>query len=406
MTEIHLPDDLVHSNGGGRIVLVVLDGVGGLPHPEHGRTELEAARTPNLDALAASSSLGRLIPVAPGVTPGSGPGHLALFGYDPLRTVIGRGALSALGVGFPLEPGDLAVRLNLATLDDQGRVVDRRAGRPSDEEARAAVDALRSGFEAWEGAGDTEIFVLHEKEHRAVLILRGSGLDDRLRDTDPQMTGVPPHPPEALHPDAGSAFDLMLALLDHARTVLSERQTITGVLARGYALHRKLPSMGDRFGLRGAAVARYPMYRGVARLVGMEIPGEPGSDDEALGLLEASFPDHDFLFIHFKEPDARGEDGDFDAKVAAIEEADRAMARVAALEPEVLMVTGDHSTPAAMAIHSWHPVPLLLHSRWARPSADRFGESACRTGDLGQLEARHLMSLALAHAGRLDKFGA
>lgn len=406
MTEIRLPDDLVHANGGGRIVLVVLDGLGGLPHPTSGRTELEAARTPNLDALAASSSLGRLVPVAPGVTPGSGPGHLALFGYDPVSTVIGRGALSALGVGFPLEPGDLAVRLNLATLDAEGRVVDRRAGRPADDRARVAVDSLRRAFEGWHGAGEVEISVLHEKEHRAVLILRAPGLDDRLRDTDPQVIGVPPHPPEALHPDAGPTSELLSALLRRAREALSQGETITGVLARGYALHRKLPSIRDRFGLRGAAVARYPMYRGVARLVGMEIPGEPGSDDEALSLLEASAPDHDYLFLHFKAPDARGEDGDFDGKVAALEEADRAMARVVALEPEVLMVTGDHSTPAAMAIHSWHPVPLLLHSRWARPSADSFGESTCRTGDLGQLEARHLMSLALAHAGRLEKFGA
>ncbi len=406
MPSARIPDDLVKS-GGGRIVLVVLDGLGGLPHPESGLTELEAARTPNLDALAARSSLGMLLPVAPGVTPGSGPGHLALFGYDPLETVIGRGALSALGVGFELEAGDLAVRLNLATLDEAGRVVDRRAGRPSDEVGRAAVerlrDGLREGVELPEGG---EIFVEHEKEHRAVLILRAPGLDDRLRDTDPQTEGVEPNAPEAQDPAAEDASRILARVLRRAREILSDGDPISGVLARGYAVHQGLKGLDERFGLRGVAIARYPMYRGVARLVGMEIAGPPSSDEEAVELLGRGLEDYDFHFLHHKAPDARGEDGDFDAKVASIEAADRWMEGVAALEPDVLVVTGDHSTPAAMAYHSWHSVPVLIQSRWARPSAKTFGETACRAGDLGILEARHLMALCLAHAGRLEKFGA
>ena len=406
MPSARIPDDLVKS-GGGRIVLVVLDGIGGLPHPESGLTELEAARTPNLDALAAQSSLGMLVPVAPGVTPGSGPGHLALFGYDPLETVIGRGALSALGVGFELAAGDLAVRLNLATLDKAGRVVDRRAGRPSDEVGRAAVDRLREGLrQGVDLPGGGEIFVEHEKEHRAVLILRAPELDDRLRDTDPQQEGVEPRAPEALDPAAEHASQILSRVLNRAREILADGDPISGVLARGYAVHQRLPGLKERFGLEGVAIARYPMYRGVARLVGMEIAGPPSSDEEAVELLAQGLEGYDFHFLHHKAPDARGEDGDFDAKVASIESADRWMGDVAALEPDVLVVTGDHSTPAAMAYHSWHSVPVLIQSRWARPSAKVFGESACRGGDVGTLEARHLMTLALAHAGRLEKFGA
>lgn len=398
-----LPDDLVLRGQGGRILLVVLDGVGGLPHPETGRTELESARTPTLDGLASESSLGMLTPVAPGITPGSGPGHLALFGYDPLEYTVGRGALSALGVGFELAPGDLAVRLNLATLDQEGRVLDRRAGRPGDDEARAAVARLNTEAAAPDGV---QLFVEHEKEHRAVLVLRGTELDARIRDTDPQRTGVPPREPAALVPEAETTARVLGRVLGSFREILHDGGRINGVLARGFALYEPLPSMEERFGVHGSAVARYPMYRGVARLVGMQVPGVPSSDEGAVELLERSFADADFHFLHYKAPDARGEDGDFQAKVEALEAADGWMGRLAALDPDVLIVTGDHSTPAAMAAHSWHPVPVLIRSRWARPTAQRFGESTCRAGDLGHVETRHLMSLALAHAGRLAKFGA
>ncbi len=406
MTYPTLPDDLVIP-GDGRIVLVVLDGLGGLPHPDQGKTELEAARTPVLDALAARSSLGRLTPVVPGVTPGSGPAHLSLFGYDPVRNVVGRGALSALGVGFGLEPGDLAVRLNLATLNREGEVVDRRAGRPSDAVGQEAVARLQDGLDGFELQGaPVDVFVRHEKEHRAVLVLRAPGLDEGLQDTDPQETGVPPRRPAPLVPSAEPTAQLLERILSQARELLKDQTPINGILARGYAVHRGFPSMEDRFGLRGVAVAQYPMYRGVSRLVGMEAAPVPGSDEEAVAVLEEVFGDFDFHFLHFKSPDARGEDGDFQAKVEALESLDGLLDRVVALNPEVLAITGDHSTPAAMAVHSWHPVPLLIQSRWVRPSAAEFGESTCRTGELGQIESRHLMSLCLAHAGRLRKFGA
>lgn len=404
MAEIVLPDAQVSRDpDGGRIVLVVMDGVGGLPADGSGPTELERARTPVLDELASRSSLGMLDPVAPGITPGSGPGHLALFGYDPVRYLIGRGVLSALGIGFELARGDVAARLNLASFGPEGKVTDRRAGRPSDEEGARVVEKVRDRLDVPDGV---EVFLRHVKEHRAVLVLRGDGLGADLDDTDPQDTEVLPDPlrpeDEASRRTAGIVTDL----LEQAREVLADESRAQGFLARGFARFEEYPSVRERFGLRAAAVARYPMYRGVARLVGMEVQDVPATDQEVVERLEACFEDHDFCFVHFKAPDARGEDGDFDARVRAIEEIDALMPRIAELEPEVIAVTGDHSTPAVYRAHSWHAVPVLLASSWARPTGRSFGESACRDGDLGRFEARHLMSLMLAHAGRLEKFGA
>ena len=404
MADIVLPDAQVDPDpDGGRIVLVVMDGLGGLPAGASGRTELETARTPNLDELAGRSSLGMLDPVAPGITPGSGPGHLALFGYDPVRFLIGRGVLSALGIGFELREGDVAARLNLASFDGSGRVTDRRAGRPSDDEGRRVVERVAGDLSPPDGV---EVILRHVKEHRAVLVLRGGDLGADLDDTDPQDTGVPPDP---LRPgDAASrrTAEIVTGILEQVREILADEDRVQGFLARGFARYDGYPSVRERFGLKAAAVARYPMYRGVARLVGMEIPGVPASDEEVVELLEESFQDHDFCFVHFKAPDARGEDGDFDARVAAMEAIDALIPRVTALEPDVLAVTGDHSTPAAYRAHTWHAVPVLLASEWARPTAAAFGEASCRAGDLGRFRARHLMSLMLAHAGRLEKYGA
>ena len=404
MPELRLPDSLVERGvQGKKIVLFVLDGLGGLPHPETGLTELEAAHTPNLDALAGTSSLGALIPVSPGIAPGSGPGHLSLFGYDPVEYLIGRGALSALGVGFDLQAGDLAARLNLATLDPAGLVVDRRAGRPSDEEGRRVVEKVRAALVPPEGI---EVFLDHEKEHRAVLILRGSGLEADLGDTDPQETGVPPLPVTALEPESERSAQLMQGILDQIRTILADEVVITGVLARGFAAYAGYPSFLDRYGLKALALAQYPMYRGVARLVGMEVKDIPGSPPELVDLLRTNFQKHDFFFLHYKYTDSRGEDGDFGAKVEAIEEVDALIPAILDVGPEVLVITGDHSTPATYAAHSWHSVPVLISSPWARPTGEAFGESECRKGDLGTFEGKHLMTLALAHAGRLAKFGA
>jgi 2,3-bisphosphoglycerate-independent phosphoglycerate mutase len=404
MPALCFPDALVDRGvKGKKIVLFVMDGLGGLPHPETGLTELESAETPHMDALAAKSSLGALIPVSPGISPGSGPGHLSLFGYDPVEYLIGRGALSALGVGFDLKAGDLAARLNLATLDAEGLVLDRRAGRPSDEVGHGVVEKMRAGLQAPDGI---EIFLDHEKEHRAVLILRGSGLEADLSDTDPQETGVPTLPVRALEPGSEKSATLMQGILDQIREILREEDVVTGVLARGFAAYEGYPGFLERYGLNALAIAQYPMYRGVARLVGMDVRDIPGSPAELVDLLRDRFEEYDFFFLHFKYTDSRGEDGDFQAKVEAIELVDTLIPGILELQPEALVITGDHSTPATMAAHSWHSVPVLIASPWARPSAGTFGESECRKGDLGTFEGKHLMSLALAHAGRLAKFGA
>ena len=400
---IRFPDDIVVA-GRSRIVLVVMDGLGGLPQPATGRTELEAAKTPNLDRLAGRSALGLHLPVDHGVAPGSGPGHLALFGYDPVRYNIGRGVLSALGVGFPLEPGDIAVRLNLSSLDAQGNITDRRAGRPADVENRRLVEKLRAAVTAPRGV---EVFFESEKEHRAVLVLRGVGASASVTDSDPQQTGVPPKRVEAREPEAERTAEVLQTVLDAAIAALAGEPKANAVLARGIDAFERYPTFQERYLLNPLAIARYPMYSGVARLVGMRTVAPPATDADSVKLLAAEYENHDFHFIHFKAMDSRGEDGDFDAKVAAIEAVDPLIAEIVGLEPDVLIVTGDHSTPASFGAHSWHPVPILIASPWCRPAADAwFGERSCRAGELGIFPAVHIMSLALAHAGRLGKFGA
>ena len=398
-----IPDDLVERSGG-RIVLLVMDGLGGLPDAASGLTELETAATPNLDRIARGASLGLHQPAGPGVTPGSGPGHLALFGYDPIAFNIGRGVLSALGVGFDLQVGDLATRLNFATVDASGNVTDRRAGRPADDENKRLVQKLQAGLKPPPGV---ELFFSSEKEHRLVLVLRAPGLNAALADTDPQETGVPALPVRATEESSRKSAELVQQVLDQAHQILKDEPTANAVLARGFAAYGVYPSIADRFGLRARALARYPMYLGVARLVGMDTAPLAASDDALLAALSQGFTDYDFHFIHFKAVDSRGEDGDFAAKVKAIEAIDALLPRIEALKPDVLLVTGDHSTPARMRAHSWHPVPVLIASPWTRPSgADGFGERACLRGDLGIFPAMQLMTLALAHAGRLAKFGA
>jgi len=386
MTHTSLPHDLaLRDVDGGTIILVVLDGLGGLPHPDTGRTELESASTPNLDALAAGSSLGLIMPVAEGITPGSGPGHLSLFGYDPVTSMIGRGVLSALGVGFDLRPGDVAARLNLATVDGDGVVTDRRAGRPSDEDGQRVVEKVLEGIRAPNGV---EVSLLHEKEHRAVLVLRGVGLGADLEDTDPQRTGLRPVPVTATDPASATTAEMIQGLLDQVGEILADEPQANTFLARGFAQFSPYPSFAERYGLNAVAVAKYPMYRGVASLVGMTVDGVPGSNEETVEVLEGQYGDYDFYFVHFKDPDSLGHDGDFEGKAAAIAAVDALLPRITALNPDVLIVTGDHSTPALYREHSWHHVPVLIASDWARPSAEEFGETACRGGDLGVIPGK------------------
>jgi 2,3-bisphosphoglycerate-independent phosphoglycerate mutase len=384
---------------GSRILMVVVDGLGGMADTEHG-TELEEAATPHLDRLVDEGVTGLLEPVGPGITPGSGPGHLALFGYDPVQFVLGRGALSAAGLGVELGPGDVAARGNLCTLDATGNVVDRRAGRISDEEARRVVARLSSAVHGVE--------FHHEKGHRLLVVFRGDGLDARIGDTDPQTTGVPPSDPEPLDPAAKPTAELVAAKLAEMQRVLSGEVAANGLLLRGFDTHRELPRFGDRTGLRAAAIAVYPMYRGIARLLGFDVLGPPTDLTDQVRLLEKHREDADFFFVHIKDADAAGEDGDRAAKIAAIERVDEAIPDlIGALEPGVIAVTGDHATPSQMAAHSWHPVPAVVHGRrCGRDDTDRFGERWCRAGGLGIRPAMQLLPILMANAGHLAKYGA
>lgn len=384
-----------------KMVLFVMDGVGGLPGPD-GQTELEAAHTPNLDALAARGTTGLSTPARPGVTPGSGPGHVGLFGYDPLDWEIGRGVLEALGIDFDLGPDDLAARGNFATLDAAGNILDRRAGRIPTEEGVRLVKKLRQIK-----LPGVEVFVEPVKEYRFVVVLRGEGLEDGLTETDPQKTGVPPLPVKATRPEAKRSAQLLNQWIAEARRLLADEPRANGLNLRGIAKVPPIPKMPDIYKMRLGAIATYPMYRGIARLVGMDVLPTGDTIESEIVTLKAHWDAYDFFFFHVKKTDSYGEDGNFDGKVHVIEEADAALAEVLALEPDVVVVTGDHSTPWALKSHSWHEVPVLLWSRYVRPDGvTAFGERPCMAGGLGHIRHFDLVPLMMAHAGRLTKYGA
>lgn len=386
----------------GKIVLVVLDGLGGLPDPATGLTELETARTPNLDRLAREGICGLSEPLGPGLTPGSGPGHLGLFGYDPFSFVIGRGVLEALGIDFPLEKGEVAARGNFCTVDGKGLITDRRAGRISTQVCRELCGEL--GGIALPGV---EALVTAVEGHRFLLVLRGAGLSPDLADSDPQLTGVAPPDVAALSEGAGPTAALVNQWVGKAREVLAGHHPANMVVLRGFSELPHLPSMGELFKLDPVAIAAYPMYRGLARLVGMKVVSCGRELADEFAVLEQHYAGHDYLFLHIKKTDTAGEDGDFRRKVEAIEEVDALMPRLVALGPDVIAVTGDHSTPARMKAHSWHPVPFLLRSPLCRPDeAVEFSERACARGGLGRFPALDITPLALAHAQKLAKYGA
>jgi len=387
------------------LVLLVLDGVGDVRHPAFGmRTPLEAARTPNLDELAPRSALGRLIPVDYGITPGSGPAHLGLFGYDPLEVEIGRGVLEALGLDMDLQFGDVAARANFCTIHN-GVVVDRRAGRPPSELTAEKCALLQQELGRIE---DVEVIIQPGKGHRFAVIFRGPDLAEGVSDTDPHEDGEPLHEARALVSGAEKTAQIVGEFQRRALEVLAGHEPLNGIVMRGLSERPRIPGIEDRFGLRAAAIATYPMYRGLAMLAGMELlQSGPNAADEFRAYLDSK-DDYDYHFIHVKGTDEAGEDGDFDRKVAVIEQVDAALPVLLGARPDALVITGDHSTPCCMKLHSWHPVPVLLHSARcnAAGGAARFTEHQCVAGTLGTFHAKHLMPLMLANAGLLDKYGA
>lgn len=403
MTNLNLIAEL-QKKASTHIVLLVMDGLGGLPRESDGMTELEAAATPNMDRLAREGTLGMTVPLGAGLTPGSGPAHLSLFGYDPIARPVGRGVLESIGVGLRVGPGDVAARGNFCTVDAQGRITDRRAGRIAGAQAGPITERL-----AQIQVDGAQVTVRHVREHRFAVVLSGAGLDPSLDDTDPQATGVPPLPVRATRPAAAATAAIVQNWVNQAFESLRGETLANGLTLRGFSTDPALPPFPQTFGLRAACVAVYPMYRGVSALAGMQIvPFDGETPQDEFRAAAGVWADYDFLFIHIKKPDSRGEDGDFEGKARAIEEVDQALPALLDLRPDVLAITGDHSTPSRLRSHSWHPVPLLL---WApattrRDVQDRFGETACAAGGLGTLPASDLMPLLLAHAGRLEKYGA
>ena len=392
----------LHITNDHKIVMLVADGLGGLPQQPGGPTELEAAATPNLDALARRGVQGAMYPIAPAITPGSGPGHLGLFGYDPLTHLIGRGALEATGIGFAMQDNDVAIRCNFCSLDADGNITDRRAGRiPTEQSGPLAVKLRQVSIPG------VEVFVDPVREHRFVVVFRGEGLGGDVLDTDPQATGVPRLDPVATDPGSAKTVEVAKQFVAQADKILAGEAKANGLTMRGFSAKPALPSYEEVYGLKAAAIAVYPMYKGLAQLAGMQIVGKPQSLEEEINVLKAHWDEYDFFFVHFKYTDSTGEDGNFDAKVKRIEEFDAIVPRVTALGPDVLIVTGDHSTPCALASHSWHTVPTLLAAKHCRPdTCTAFSERESTRGGLGQFEAQYLMSLAMANAGRLGKYGA
>lgn len=395
MKELHVPS-------GKKIILLVMDGLGGLPG-KNGKTELEAARTPNMDTLSRSSMMGLSTPVAPGITPGSGPGHLALFGYDAIKYQIGRGVLEALGIGLELGPESLAARGNFCSLDPaSGEITDRRAGRIPTEECARLVEILRQIT-----IDGVNITVQPVKDYRFVLVLKGEGLYDGLSETDPQKIGLKPLPVKPLRKEAEKSALVLNEWLEKAFELLKNERPANGCTLRGIATNPNLPTFKEVYGLNACAIATYPMYKGIARLVGMDVPDAGDTIESEIKTLREKWNDYDFFFFHVKKTDSYGEDGNFDAKVEVIEETDRIIPDILELGPGVLVITGDHSTPWALKSHSWHELPVLLHADNIRTDpVTEFGETACIMGSLGHIRHTDIMPLAMAHAARLTKFGA
>ncbi len=386
-----------------KIAFLVIDGLGGLPKEVNGPTELEFASAPNLDALASEGMTGLSIPIGPGIAPGSGPGHMALFGYDPIQNEIGRGVLEALGIGFPLAPEDVAARGNFCTVDESMAITDRRAGRIPTSQCKVLVERLREI--AIEGV---EIFVEPVQDYRFALVFRGEGLDPQLAETDPQRVGLKPLEVKALCPEAERTAGIAKHWVKAAREILKDQKPANMVTLRGWARRPDLPPFPEIYKFRSAAIAVYPMYKGLAELVGMTVIPECHDLEDQLCMLEQNWEDYDFFFIHYKYTDSRGEDGDFEAKAKEVETIDGAIPKILRLAPQVFVVTGDHSTPSVWKAHSWHPVPTLI---WApgltrQDESRSFGETECLKGALGQFFAKDLMTMVISYAGRTVKFGA
>ena len=393
--------DVVRSTSS-QIVMVVVDGLGGMPHPDYGKSELEFADIPLLDTLGSTSSVGATIPVAPGITPGSGPGHMALFGYNPVKYLLGRGILEGMGIGADIAQGDVAARGNFCVLDTEGSIVDRRAGRLDTETCKALCSKLN---EIQLDGVDFDVYPV--MDYRFVLVLKGENLSPNISETDPQVEGVIPLLSQPFNSEAQVTANFIKEFVLKATELLgSADSSANGILLRGFSSLPTLPDFGNQYALNAAAIAAYPMYRGLAGLIGMDILESGQTFESEIDVLEDNFHQgYDFFFLHYKPADSAGEDGDFLAKVSQLENFNRDIQRVIDLNPDVLVICGDHSTPSFTASHSWHPVPFMINSQYSEGTSAVFTEKACRTGAIGTIQAEQLMFQVLAHASKLKKFG-
>ncbi len=416
MKRLEMLSTLAHKNDK-KILLWVFDGIGGLPHPETGKTELETAVTPHIDAFVARSMTGRTLAFGQGVTPGSGPGHLALFGYPNDQIVIGRGVLEVLGSSevllggervsrFSLSKGDVAARCNFATrqvVGGQAVITDRRAGKP----ATAVSTALVQRISAEVSIEGVEVFLLPGKEHRFSVVFRGEGLVGEVTETDPQVTGAAALRCEPCTPAAARAAEVVNAFVDQINTILADEPAANTALLRGIAGRPDIPTLPELFGLRCGAIAAYPMYRGIASLLGFDVLGDPKTWAEEVEVLKANYDSYDLFYLHIKETDSVSHLGHFDEKVKIFEQCDALFQAAIELGFEVVIITGDHCTPSTLMEHSWHPIPTVMgHPGCLFDDVGKLGERACARGTLGDIEARDLVPLAMAASGKFLKYGA
>jgi 2,3-bisphosphoglycerate-independent phosphoglycerate mutase len=385
-----------------KIVLVAIDGLGGLPEKESGKTELETANTQNMDQLVFEGSCGLMDPVRPGIIPGSVPGHLAIFGFDPLTYTIGRGAMEAIGINFDLRAEDVVARGNFATINKENMILDRRAGRISSEKA-VGLCQLLDGIQI----KDVQIIVRQQKDYRFIVVFRGNGLASGVTDSDPQQNGVATKRIVPLNEAAEKMAEVANNFVAKAKTILGRHHPANMVILRGFSKRPQFPSWPEIYKLKAAAISAFPMYKGLAKLVGIDTIETGNNIEDEFTTLEEYYKDYNFFFLHIKQVDTAGEDGDFGRKVKLIEKVDSELGRLIRLCPDEIVITSDHSTPAILALHSWHPVPVLIHSKWCWPDKiNKFSESTCRQGSLGRFSATQLMPQIMANALKLGKFGA
>ena len=414
-----------------KILLTVIDGLGGLRHPGYpsdkyprGMTELQSAKLPNLDRFVQHelTVTGLVYPVRRGYIPGSGPGHLGLFGYDPFYYEVGRGAMEAADLPQgEIGVGDIIARFNFCTIDEDRKVVDRRAGRTTDGKRLAKM--LNERIPRINGATTK---IISTKEHRGVFIIKARvGLDPRITDTDPQVNGkmilkarpiVNPGEREDTEPDAMQAADIVNIYTSKAEEVLRKESPANGVILRGFSTIPDLPKFSTVYCLNAAAIAVYPLYRGLARILGMAVLGGAKNIEEEVELLNEHYDDYDFFYLHYKDPDARGEDGDFLGKVKTLEHFDGLLPQIISensakfekgeFKFDVVAITGDHSTPSVVGGHTQHSVPLAINSNLMKgyDTTKHFTEEECISGSLGRLEGIELMPFLLSNARKLNKF--